>query len=105
METIELGEIIASRYLESTNNEGIASIIVVHIGKPKKFPDSSDFFTPYQICGVGNEKVWYAGGVDAVQSLQLVMGMIAADLGALKARFNINIQWIGDDFGKLGFSD
>lgn len=98
-------EIIASRYLDLVSADGTTSPVVINIGKPRQFPDSTDFFTPYQVCGVGKEEVWYAGGVDAVQSLQLVMGMIGAELMALKTSAGIELRWAGDDFGGLGFGD
>ncbi len=105
MENIELGEIIARRKLEATSVDGIKSELIVNIGMPKEFPDSSDFYAPFQICGIGSEEVWYAGGVDAVQALQLSMGMIRAELNALRSRRNLDISWEGDETGRLGFDD
>lgn len=105
MENIELGDVIAQRKLEATRADGTKSELIVKIGTPKMFPDSSDFFAPYQICGLGDEEVWYAGGVDAVQALQLSMGMIGAELSALRSRRNVDIRWEGDTTGRLGFND
>ena len=105
MENIELGTIIARRVLELTSGNGAISELVIIIGMPQEFPDSNDFYTPYQIYGIGSEKVWYAGGVDAVQSLQLSMGMIGAELSAFRSRLNVDIKWEGDDSGRLGFDD
>ena len=34
----------------------------------------------YQICGIGEDKVRYAGGVDAIQAIQIAMQLIGADL-------------------------
>src|SRR5688572_28723623 len=105
MNPIELGEVIASRNLELIKPDGSTSPVVVEIGKPKQFPDSSDFFTPYLINGLGGEEVWYAGGVDAIQSIQLVMGMIDAELSARAIRAGVELRWVGDDSGGLGFGE
>ena len=52
--------------------------IVVRIGRPQT--DGSDWFCPYQIVGLGDEKVRRAWGVDSFQALQLVMQAVRAHL-------------------------
>jgi hypothetical protein len=103
MDEIVLGEIIATRNLDLIRPDGSPLPVVVHIGKPRQFPGSTDYFAPYQITGAGREEVWYAGGVDSVQSLQLVMGMINAELTDLKSKLSGELRWVGDDAGGLGF--
>lgn len=76
MAEIELGTIIAERILQSPK---VDNQVRVRIGCPQKTP-REDFITPYQIIGVSDEKVRFAAGLDAVQSLQLVLQMIAADI-------------------------
>jgi len=105
MEVIELGTLIAQRELELIDEGGTKSTIVVRIGMPKKFTDSSDFYAPYMICGIGGEEVWYAAGIDAVQALQLSLKMIGAELNAFRLKLNVDIKWEGDDNGRLGFDD
>jgi len=86
-DTIELGEVIAERILQSDNGE-----VRVRIGVPKEH-DQDFYITPYVILGAGNEKIRYAGGMDAVQSLQLAFEMIGNDL---QQRFpRANIIWRG----------
>jgi len=103
MSEIELGEIIATRNLELIESDGTTSVVVVEIGTPRHFPDSTDYLTPYKITGGGKEKVCYAGGVDSVQSIQLVMRMIKAELNELRSRVSGDLRWVGDDEGGLGF--
>jgi len=86
-DTIELGQVIAERILRSDAGE-----VRVRIGLPKEH-DQDFYITPYQILGAGNEKIRYAGGMDAVQSLQLAFEMIGNDL---QQRFpKSNIVWRG----------
>lgn len=77
--------------------------VTVVIGKPEKFPDSDDYYCPYQITGIGNEKIRYAGGIDAVQALLLALNMIGADLYTSKEAKKGLLRWKGGDKGELGF--
>ncbi len=102
MKLKDIHEIIASRNLEARNADGGKEVIVV-IGKPTIYPDSGDYFTPYQIIGVDSEKIGYSYGIDAVQSLQLAMKMIGYDLVAINESLGKTLTWVGDETGKLGF--
>lgn len=77
--------------------------IIIFLGKPEKFPDSDDYYCPYQIIGLGAEKVRYAGGIDAVQALQLALNMIGADLYTSAESKNGELSWEGGKKGELGF--
>lgn len=101
----EIKEIVAERRLYIAGRPDI--IIRVLLGKPQEAPEASsgDFMLcPYQILGIGDEKVRVGGGVDAMQALQLAMEMIGAEL-----YFKLNRQQDGKlrwDAGKgkdLGF--
>jgi len=99
--TYTLGEIIAKRVFrlgETSNNE-----LTVLIGKPAQFPDSSDFYVPYQISGTGRDSVRRVGGIDAIQCLQLVMKGISAELDRINRENNGLLRWEGDESGSLGF--
>jgi len=59
---------------------------------------------PYQILGTGDEKVRYAGGVDAVQALQLAMEKIGAELYfKLDRQLGGKLRWEAGQQGDLGF--
>ena len=74
------------------------------IGKPEKFPDADDYYCPYQIVGVGNERVRYAGGIDAVQALELTLKMIGTDLYTSGEAQSGALSWMGGSKkGDLGF--
>jgi hypothetical protein len=65
---MELGQVIASRTFELEG--GTAELL---IGMPAPFDDGCNFYCPFQLKGVGDERVRYAGGIDAVQALILAL--------------------------------
>jgi hypothetical protein len=94
MGNVELGKVIAERVLQSLK---LTNHVTVRIGRPQK-TESGDFITPYQIVGVDNDKVRFAAGVDAVQSLQLVLQMIGAEIHCGLKEYQL--RWAdGDDPG------
>jgi len=104
IENFKLGEVIASRRLFVADEKARTLEVTVKLGKPKSFPGSSDYYCPYQITGLGNERVRYAGGVDAVQAVQLAMQMIGADLYlVLNPTVGNRLRWEGNEHGDLGF--
>ena len=100
MDILEIGESIAERTLVMGAEE-----VVVTIGKPRPFDDGEDYFCPYSIEYAGQKKVSYAGGMDAVQALQLTMKKIGADLSHLAKTQGVLIAWLPDSPGDTGFSD
>lgn len=57
---------------------------------------------PFQIKGVGNEKVQRVGGVDAFQALQLAMVGIGSQLDYLKQTYKLQLSWL-EGSNDLGF--
>jgi hypothetical protein len=92
----ELDDVVAERELERRGEE--AGRIIVRLGRPKPDPEI-DWTCSYQIRGVGDEQVRTAHGIDAVQALQLCLGMIRVDLGVLQRSHRLT--WLGED--DLGF--
>jgi hypothetical protein len=101
----EIGETIATRELYLTEDDGTKRVIVIRLGKPRTFPDSSDYYAPFQVTGIGSERVFCAGGIDAFQALQAVMPIISAQLSALNAACEGRLRWEGDEMGALGFPE
>jgi hypothetical protein len=101
----EISQVIAERrlYLEDQPESSIRILL----GKPQRVPSPSnkDFvLCPYQILGIGDEKVRSAGGVDEVQALQLAMEMIGSELYfKLNRRYNGKLRWEAGKQGDLGF--
>ncbi|HWB82995.1 MAG TPA: hypothetical protein VG675_02560 [Bryobacteraceae bacterium] len=101
MKIDSLGDVIAERLLRCGKAEGRVQRVVISLGRPLQFPDSQDFFCPYQIVGIGDEKVRYAGGVDSLQAIQLAIDLIAAELSSAEE----DLSWeAGEVVGDLGFS-
>lgn len=100
MELDSVGIAIATRDLDLAKGKKV----IITIGKPEEFPDGGGgFYCPHQITGIGNERVRYAGGVDAVQALQLALIMIGAILYTSKEAKSRTLSWIGGQNGDLGF--
>jgi hypothetical protein len=99
MQLTSIGELIAKRELDLAGQ----GKVTVLIGMPKKCADDDDYYCPYQIVGIGNERVRYAVGVDEVQALQLVQKMIGTDLYTSKEAASGALDWKGGDKGDLGF--
>jgi hypothetical protein len=81
---VDLGPIIAERRLRVTGRPELD--VRVRLGTPRPLTDApyGDYYCPYQIVGVGNEKVRYAGGVDAIQALELALHILPTELDALR---------------------
>lgn len=104
MKLESLGDIIAERQLWSTDPAGTRTMVRVLLGKPMPFPESTDFYCPYQITGVGEEKIRYAGGVDSMQAIQLAFQVIEGDLsGTIGDTFRLTWE-AGENDADLGFS-
>lgn len=76
MKLASVGVVIAHRDLALT---GKATVSVI-IGKPEPFPDGNGCYCPYQILGLGDQQVRYAGGEDTLQALTLTLQKIGAVL-------------------------
>lgn len=99
MQLKDVGMQIATRVLDVSGKR-----VTVVVGKPEKFPDAEDYYCPYQIVGLGNERVRYAGGVDAVQAMLLALKMIGTDLYTSPEAQAKQLTWQGGQSpGDLGF--
>jgi hypothetical protein len=106
MQLKSVGEVIATRTLFFASDK--TRKVLVRMGKPQPLPDAvgalgSDHYCPFQITGIGDEKVRYGAGVDAFQSLELGLKMIGTSLAYLNREHNGELRWDGDESGGLGF--
>ena len=100
MKLESVGEIIATRELDLAGSE---EKLTVSIGIPKKFPDSSDYFCPFEIRRLRSGKVSYAGGIDGIQALLLALKKIGAELYTSEEAKSGALLWKGARKGNLGF--
>ena len=101
----KLGETIATRNLTWISADGMRTTVQVRLGKPTRFTESTDHYVPFQIAGIGSERVFCAGGIDGFQALQEVMPIISAQLSALGEASGGELRWEGDETGSLGFPE
>lgn len=100
MKVTALGEVIASRRLHLIDEP--TRQVVVQIGRPQPVDGSTDFFCPYQVIGLGDEKVRYAMGVDSVQALEEVIRILPTELAVL-SRESPSLRWEDAAAGDFGF--
>ena len=104
-----IGEVIAERRLTAVGDSSVE--VVVRLGKPRPlvelFEDgkNGDMYCPYQIIGVGDEKIRHAAGIDGIQALQLVMLGIGVELARVQRDQGFQLQWEGGEKADLGFPD
>jgi len=98
MKLDSVGQALGNRILDL--KDGRAANVI--IGMPQRFPDGNDdFFCPFQIVGMGDERIRYAGGVDALQAVWLTLTMIGTILETSSEGQSGSLSWLGQS--DLGF--
>ena len=95
-----LGEVVAVRCLslvDEPNRE-----ILVKMGR-QRTPGEEDYFCPFQISGMGDERIDAIFGIDAFQAMQLTLQFIGARLLILNQENGGRLRWVCDEKGGLGF--
>ena len=97
--TIE--DVIATRPLTMTNEEGETRSIEVRIGRPAQASGATEYECQYQIVGfrTGNPK--YATGSDSMEALQSAMAALDAELTIISCDFEL--RWDERSSGDTGF--
>lgn len=101
MQLMSIGEVFASRTLQINNKN--STHVTITIGKPQRFPDGQDYYCPYQIVGLGDEKVNRCGGIDEIQALLLTLEQIGTFLNNSEEYKRGILSWLGSEDGNLGF--
>jgi hypothetical protein len=92
-ELTELGLVIASRKLSFDRGREIT----IRIGQPFVPSDyGGNFCCPYQIVGLGDEKIRHGSGIDSLQSLYLALINISTDLYTSDEAQAGQIMWQGE---------
>jgi len=97
-----VGEVIATRRLRFDDDPKREARVL--IGKPIQFSDSTDYYCPYQIVGVGTQKVGRAGGFDGVQAIEEAIRILPVELTAL-LKENPTLRWEDAPLGNFGFRE
>ncbi|WP_257457767.1 DUF6968 family protein [Archangium lipolyticum] len=93
-----LGTVIAERSLTIVGQGD--SLARIRVGKPRKDRATNDYFCPFILLGVGEQKVRQAWGIDSMQALQNALQAIRIEL----ASHADDLRWEGGQDGWLGFS-
>ena len=101
MEIKSLGRIIAERKL--INRSQPWKEVIIRVGQPQPFGDLQDYVCPFQVLGLGDEKIRYACGVDGIQALQLSLDVLRAYVNSREEVKAGLVSWEGDESGDLGF--
>lgn len=89
-----------SRTLEVREVNGTERPVLVLMGAPEPVEDEEDFRCPYQILGLGDERIRYAHGVDTMQAFLLSFVALRAHLDASPEGREGRITWLGgEDWG------
>jgi hypothetical protein len=94
-----LGKVIAKGEL-TVSGRGWSRKVTLLIGKPRKTPGQQEYYCPYQIRGMGTDRIKRAYGIDSFQALQLTIRALAAELEKLGRDAGGRLHWLGeaDDF-------
>ena len=97
MELNDVGPVIATRELEISTSK---RKVTVRLGTPTRFPDGNDYYCPYQVLGLGRDRVFYGAGVDSLQALILALHNIGAELYTSNEAKTGQLTWLDDrNFG------
>jgi hypothetical protein len=96
-----MGEIIAERVLTLLQDNGNATQVFVRLGKPQASSEGDEYYCPFQVVGIGDEKVRQISGIDAFQALQLTLRVISFKLHHYRKQSKVVLYcWErGDDMG------
>ena len=101
MGTVQLGEVIAEREFDVHDADGKVSHAILRMGKPQqKAPN--DWYCPFQITGIGDEKVDAGPGIDSLHALLMGLQMARMFLGYFAKHERKKVTWLDSD--DLGFS-
>lgn len=71
-------------------------------GHPRISPNEEDFFCPFQVNGLRDDRVRYAGGVDALQALILALKMLSVYVETLDEVRRGEVLWLDGSDPTLG---
>jgi len=93
-----LGTIMAERHFEARNEAGEEHEVVLRIGIPVHDPrPDGDWYCPYQITGVPNNRVSVASGIDSLQAFLLVLEKARAELAFSQRVDGLRLTWLEQD--------
>src|SRR5579862_1455768 len=97
MRSYPLGLVIAERRFVFYRRGKRPRSFVVRIGRPRAWPEAlhGDWMCTYQVMGLGDDKVRYVCGVDALQALLLTVHHLPVHLAARAKDEQGECRWLG----------
>lgn len=92
----ELGTKVAERELELHRVDGTVEPLIVRIGMPLQVDGDQDYCCPYEISSEIKTKLRGVLGIDSLQSLDLVLAAIRADLATLENKRMGTFKFLGE---------
>lgn len=96
------GEIVASRILYLSDENGHKRPVSVFIGKPQPTPDPPGYSCACEIIGIGSQEPCVGRGRDSIQALENALDLLGTNLKDLNAEVGGRLTWEDDAPGKVG---
>jgi TPR repeat protein len=96
-------EVVASRQLELTSDDGELHSVDVRLGRPIESPGGLGYCCPFQILGFGTGTPKWSRGEDALAALQNALAALEAEVCILRCSFRLRRPGAGD--GDTGLRD
>ena len=92
-----MGPVIAERHLTLHRRGKRTLPVLVRIGRPRPWPEAlhGDWMCTFQVVGLGDEKVRYVCGVDAMQAMLLAAHRQPDNIAALARAAGGECRWLG----------
>lgn len=99
---VDLGTVIVARTVTWVPTKGTPSDVTILIGAPRDSDEFGGVIVPFQMRGLGSERVKFAGGVDGIQAFLLTLRMIRVDLECYQHELDGRLIWLDDESGSCG---
>ena len=77
--------------------------VKIRIGKPRRIPNSFSVGCPFQISGIGDDKINPGVGSDSVQAIKMTLTLIGLKLWEYNRDHEDKIRWKDPNDPDLGF--
>src|SRR5687768_7365656 len=94
-----MGDILLEREFEMLDSHGSRGAVRLYLGKPYLASESNSSLhwrCPYQIVGIGSEKIKEARGIDALDAIQLSLRIAEALLNSYSSTSKCKLTWLGE---------
>lgn len=102
---VALGHVIATRVVRWVPFQGDITDVSILLGTPQNSDEFGAVIMPFQIVGLGRERVKFGAGTDGIQAFLLTLRMIRTDLEFLQDQLNGRLIWLDDESGSCGLVD